>query len=259
MKTFTLLLLSVVALFVSGIPAMAQTRTRAEVKETVKMHRGPGANHKAYGAVKKGSLVDVLAKKSEWSHVVFHGVDYKGVACDYEGYVMSKYLSFFEVEDVSKYAKVDEPQQSMELTEIGCESITPEIDSTSKSVFEIHAESANYNSIVKMVRLSDSKCVRMAFVKAGDVFVVKNVPYGTYCLKILSGNDLRKKNDDKGRCILSFAENSVCEKPSDKFSFYRETAESGSFDMGWSFVLSERKSKKDAAGLNTSEIDPDEF
>lgn len=78
----------------------------------------------------------------------------------------------------------------------------------------------NTDVVVKLYNIQD-ECIRIAYIKSGDNYSIKNIPEGKYYLKIAYGKDLRKFREE-GRCKVKFLANPSYEKGEGILDFYNK-------------------------------------
>lgn len=71
---------------------------------------------------------------------------------------------------------------------------------------------------IKVMNLKTDKCIRYVFVNSGSTYKIRNIPEGTYYLKIAYGKDWFSKVEN-GQCIGKFIRNPMYEKGEDLMDF----------------------------------------
>lgn len=226
----------------------------------VNLRTGPGMSYPSQGLLSKGWDVTILAPQSNgWYYVLFKGADQYNNQVDYKGYISAQFIKTYTVEDYSDLPKVDGLYGTEERSTIGCENISPQYDYNNDCRLKINASSANYDTVLKICKVGSGECIRMVYVREGSTYIVKNIPFGTYYIKIASGSDMRKKIDKYGNCLIVFVKNAIYEKTETTFRFYRETNSKGYCDVGWEYVLNARISTSNSESVPSEDISPEEF
>lgn len=99
----------------------------------------------------------------------------------------------------------------------GCYTFSPRYNKSLNNRLEISVGN-NTNVVVKLVNIETRKCIRYVYIRAGDIFTVKNIPEGRYYLKIAYGNDWRQKVIN-GKCTGKFISNALYEKGDEILDF----------------------------------------
>lgn len=71
---------------------------------------------------------------------------------------------------------------------------------------------------IKVMNLQTDKCIRYVFINNGSTYRIRNIPEGTYYLKIAYGKDWFSKVEN-GQCIGKFLRNPMYEKGDDLMDF----------------------------------------
>jgi uncharacterized protein YgiM (DUF1202 family) len=165
----------------------------------------PSLNAKVLGKLTEGDVVAFINNEYEsWYYVSYYGV---------EGYVASKYL--VKVEESEKY-KDWEKAYIQTGDEPDCENITPKHDRELDN--ELHVIVGNTADVVVKLMEFYGNCIRIAYIKSGDSYKIKNIPEGRYYLKIAYGKDLYKNTKDN-QCIVKFLRNPSYEKGEEVLDF----------------------------------------
>lgn len=72
--------------------------------------------------------------------------------------------------------------------------------------------------VIKVMNSKTEKCVRYVFINAGTTYKIKNIPQGTYYLKLAYGKDWFSKVEN-GQCIGKFLRNAFYEKGDEIIDF----------------------------------------
>jgi len=71
---------------------------------------------------------------------------------------------------------------------------------------------------IKVMNLNTDKCIRYVFINSGSTYKIRNIPEGTYYLKIAYGKDWFSKVEN-GQCVGKFLRNPMYEKGDDIMDF----------------------------------------
>jgi curved DNA-binding protein CbpA len=71
---------------------------------------------------------------------------------------------------------------------------------------------------IKVMNLQTDKCIRYVFINSGSTYRIRNIPEGTYYLKIAYGKDWFSKVEN-GKCVGKFIRNPIYEKGEDIMDF----------------------------------------
>ena len=71
---------------------------------------------------------------------------------------------------------------------------------------------------IKVMNLNTEKCVRYVFINNGSTYTIRNIPEGSYYLKIAYGKNWLSKVEN-GQCIGKFIQNPMYEKGEDIMDF----------------------------------------
>ena len=99
----------------------------------------------------------------------------------------------------------------------GCYNFTPRYNKSLNNRLEI---SVGYKTdvVVKLINIATKKCIRYVYIRGGDIFKIKNIPEGSYFLKIAYGKDWRQKVIN-GKCKGKFILNPIYEKGDEILDF----------------------------------------
>lgn len=173
----------------------------------VNLREDKNENSKIIGTIPGGEIVSVLnMDNSNWWFVSYFGN---------EGYISSKLLVKLDKSD--KYRNW-EKKSANTGDNPECDNFNPTYDFSIDNELIIHVGN-NSDVIVKLMNYTGN-CIRIAYIKGGDSYKIKNIPEGYYYLKIAYGKDFRKYNQ-KGKCIVKFMVDATYEKSSDKLDFYK--------------------------------------
>ncbi|RZK59194.1 MAG: hypothetical protein EOO91_05875 [Pedobacter sp.] len=79
---------------------------------------------------------------------------------------------------------------------------------------------------VKVMSVSSGRCVRYVYINSGNTYNIKNIPEGTYYLKIAYGRNWISKTAN-GICEGKFLSNALYEKGEDILDFNRQVTSEG--------------------------------
>jgi curved DNA-binding protein CbpA len=71
---------------------------------------------------------------------------------------------------------------------------------------------------IKLMNLETDKCIRYVFINSGTTYRIRNIPEGTYYLKIAYGKEWFSKVEN-GQCVGKFIRNAMYEKGEDIMDF----------------------------------------
>jgi len=80
--------------------------------------------------------------------------------------------------------------------------------------------------VIKLMRESDSLCIRYVFVNSGATYKIKNIPEGFYFLKIAYGRNWFSKSQN-GYCFGKFLRNSFYKLGEDRLDFFIKNESDG--------------------------------
>lgn len=171
------------------------------------------------------------------------------------GYVSSKYLAEsadpYELWKKVDYSTGEEPE---------CENIQSKYDQNSLCKLTINMMYDN-DCVVKLMRNSygSAECIRIAYVRGGDQFTMKNIPFGSYYLKLAYGKDFRQGYSNE-KCIVRFTKNALYEKSSDVLEFNQQPKGDYINYSTYEIQLGVKSdNKSDLNNLNTKKIDENSF
>lgn len=174
---------------------------------SVNVRETPSLNGKIIGTLQGGEVVSVTNDENpEWYFISYYGT---------EGYIASKLL--VRLEDSEQY-KDWEKQYANTGDNPDCENISPTYDYELDNKLLIRVGN-NADVVVKLMNYYDN-CIRIAYIKSGDTYAIKNIPEGFYYLKIAYGKDFRKYTQD-GKCIVKFMVDATYKRGSEKLDFYK--------------------------------------
>lgn len=171
------------------------------------------------------------------------------------GYVSSKYLAAssnpYELWEKVDYATGQEPE---------CENIHSEYDQNSLCELTINMMYDN-DCVVKLMKngYGSSECIRIAYVRGGERFTMKNIPFGSYYLKLAYGKDFRRGFSNQN-CIVRFTKNALYERSSDVLEFKQQRKGDYINYSTYEIQLGVKSdNKSDLNNLNTKKIDENSF
>lgn len=198
-------LLTFLILLATSTLASSQTNEQYLVNSnTLNMRSGSGKEYKVVLTLSLGDTVTLIQKYSNgWWEVDFDGT---------QGYV---YSSFLKIDDYSGWNQQN--YQSGVTPE--CENVTPKYDYDLDNYLRIRVGTGT-DVVIKLMGKGDIEddCIRIVYVRGGDIYEIKNIPEGRYYLKIAYGTDYRKKIIDN-LCYVKFMQNAEYEKGSEILDF----------------------------------------
>lgn len=155
--------------------------------------------------LKRGDVVGLIDKTNiQWWKVNYYGNI---------GYISSKYLlNADESEDYKSYEKLNISTGD----NYECENISPKYAKEYDN--ELRVVMGNITDGVVKLMNDEKVCIRIAYIKAGETFSMRNVPLGKYTLRIAYGKDLRRSMEN-GNCIVRFIQNPVYKEGYQVLSF----------------------------------------
>lgn len=141
-----------------------------------------------------------------------------------------------------------------------CLNIVPEFDYNMDNFLKITNDGSDTEAVVKLIKLDNQNgeeiTYRIAFIKAGDIHTMKNVPGGKYYLKIAYGQEWKETNLD-GNCTGKFTVNPQYEKGGDIVDFYPIKTSAGTEIPNYQLTLDVEHSGNN--NLSTDDISEEEF
>ncbi|WP_369765263.1 tetratricopeptide repeat protein [Flavobacterium sp. WC2429] len=139
---------------------------------------------------------------------------------------------------------------------IGC-NIIPKYNKKLNNKLVINVGS-NANVAVKLINFKTEKCIRYVFINKNSEYSIRNIPEGTYYLKIAYGNDW-SKIQDQPECSGRFTKNTIFEKGEEILDFNLVHSGNGyqvpSFSLKLDVIISEDK----MSTFNTDKINENDF
>ena len=174
---------------------------------TLNVRMQPSTKAEIVGKLAAGDVVSVTESDNpEWWKISFYGT---------EGYVAAKFLITLEA---SQQYKDWEKESSNTGDKPECENITPKYDNDLDNQLLIHV--GNNTDVVVKLMSNYGECIRIAYIKSGDDYSIKNIPEGIYYLKIAYGKDFRKYTKE-GQCLVKFMRDAVYEKGTERLDYYK--------------------------------------
>jgi len=175
------------------------------VADRLNVRESPSTNSEVIASLSKDEIVTLVKIENEnWAYISYYGI---------EGFVSLKYI--LSVDESEKY-KDWEKSRAKTGDNPECENIRPNYD------YKIDNElivKVGYTAdvVVKLMELN-GVCIRIAYIKSGENYSMKNIPEGIYYLKIAYGKDLRIFTKEN-QCIAKFLRNPSYEKGKDILDF----------------------------------------
>lgn len=174
---------------------------------SVNMRETPSLQGRILAKIIGGETVSVTnTDNSEWYYASWYGN---------KGYISSQLL--IRLEDSEQY-KDWEKQDASTGDNPECENISPTYDNDLDNKLLIHVGN-NADAVVKLMNYTGD-CIRIAYIKSGDSYSMKNIPEGFYYLKIAYGKDFRKYTQN-GNCIVKFMIDPIYKRGSEKLDYYK--------------------------------------
>lgn len=227
-----------------AIAICSQAQTMGTVKGSQSLQEGPGTEFASFGMLPADCSVQVLEEKDGWTKVGFDSLDEDGKEAMLIGYIPTDYITVDAssvAKDYSKLTRVQAPAKSCECSVLGAESITPKSEKKSTCSLRINAKDATYDAVVKLCNVATDECVRMVYMKRGTAFMIANIPYGEYCVKTISGEDLCNLTAEDNGWNIAFAKEGVSSKSQQTFNFQKDkNSLHWSTTRSWEFAIEKR-------------------
>ena len=165
--------------------------------ETLNVRSGPGTNYDIVKKLKKGKEVIVKsAYNNQWYQI--------DIGFEQKTYVSSKLLSNDPNWNKKYHTSGSVPE---------CENIKPEYDNEIDNYLKVNV-GTNTDVVIKLMKINNNDkdhCIRMAYIRSNETYVIKNIPEGRYYLKIAYGKDWRQKTINE-KCYGKFMIGPIYEK-----------------------------------------------
>ena len=191
-------ILFIIFLFFFIHPLFSQTK---ETLSDLNLRVLPSKNSLSLGLIPAHTKIVILGEDNlNWTHIEYNGI---------KGYASSSFLRDVD-EPYSNWSKLDYKTGQ----EPDCENYDIQYDVKSEGLLRIFL-SENSDCVIKVMNNNNGKCIRIAYIRSGDSFEMKNIPKGTYYLKLAYGKDFRKGIVNE-KCVVKFVENAIYELGSEK-------------------------------------------
>ncbi|MCE5320649.1 MAG: J domain-containing protein [Bacteroidales bacterium] len=110
---------------------------------------------------------------------------------------------------------------------------------------------------IKVMNLKTDKCVRYVFINSGSTYKIKNIPAGTFYLKIAYGKDWFSKVEN-GQCIGKFLRNPIYEKGEEIMDFNLQHSSDGYYIPSFQLKL-DVTATNNMNTFNSHDISENEF
>jgi hypothetical protein len=178
--------------------ATAQTNEQYLVNtKTLNMRGGAGKEYEVIKTLTMGDELTLIQKNDNgWWEVDFDGT---------QGFVYSNLLK------IDPYSGWEKKSYQSGVTP-DCENVTPQYNIDLDNYLRISVGSGT-DVVVKLMKsgYNDDECIRIVYVRSGDTYEIKNIPEGSYYLKIAYGKDYRQKIEDN-ICYVKFMKNAQYQK-----------------------------------------------
>ena len=139
----------------------------------------------------------------------------------------------------------------------GCNSfVTPGYDYSLNNYLSVYLGGST-DLVLKLIDTKTEKCIRYVFIKNGDTYYIKNVPQGTYYLKLSFGNNWSKIGSGT-LCFAKFKDNVLYQKGEEILDFniikYPNGYEIPSFSLHLEVISNNRNNE-----FQSEEISEEEF
>ncbi len=174
--------------------------------KTLNVRTKPSKDSKIIATLMQNESVSVVFRlENGWSEIEFDGGT---------GYVYSNLLKTNPDNGWNKN-KYDSGQT------LECENINTEYDYKIDNSLKVSVGSGCDDVVVKLMKKQVNNsdiCIRIIYIRSGDIFLLKNIPEGIYYLKIAYGKDWRQKIVDN-KCYGKFIRNALYEIGNHKLDF----------------------------------------
>lgn len=141
-----------------------------------------------------------------------------------------------------------------------CLNIVPEFDYNMDNFLKIKNDGSDTEAVVKLIKIDNQNTeeitYRIAFIKAGDIHTMNNIPAGKYYLKIAYGQEWKETSLD-GNCTGKFTVNPQYEKGGDIVDFYPVKSSNGTEIPNYELTLDVEHTGNN--NLSTDDISEEEF
>lgn len=267
-------ILASIFLFLGLFQVSAQSELYFVSSETAFLRSGPGANYTVVAELSKSMQVTVISDEfgDYWTvqYKTMNGFikrdDLIAIVAptpvaqpsddydeDYDDGENTDQNSNDEFEDwdSTEYETGETPE---------CLNIVPEFDYSMDNFLKITNDGSDTEAVVKLIKLDNQNgeeiTYRIAFIKAGDIHEMKNIPGGKYYLKIAYGQEWKETNID-GNCTGKFTVNPQYEKGGDIVDFYPIKTAAGTEIPNYQLTLDVEHSGNN--NLSTDDISEEEF
>jgi hypothetical protein len=110
---------------------------------------------------------------------------------------------------------------------------------------------------IKVMNLETDNCIRYVFINSGSTYAIRNIPEGSYYLKIAYGKDWLSRVEE-GKCIGKFLRNPMYEKGDDIMDFNIQYTSNGysipSFKLELDVISSSISNSFNSQNISESEF-----
>jgi len=207
------------------------------------MRSGPGTQHSVIGKLAPGNSVELLRTEGIWWFVEGRGI---------QGYVAAQYL---RLNDLAGWVPKDYRTGSTPE----CENVTPKYDRSMDNFLRVEVGS-NTDVVVKLMKMGSysDECIRIVYVRASDIYEMKNVPEGRYYLKIAYGKDYRQRVEDS-LCKVRFVKNALYEKGTDILDYNKRHYTGGWDEPSYELSLNVITTQFESSNFKSGSISEEEF
>jgi hypothetical protein len=174
--------------------------------KTLNVRNTPTKESKIIAVLNQNESVSVLEiARNGWWKIEFDGGS---------GYVSSELLKLSSDNgwNKNKYESGQTPN---------CDNIDSQFDYKIDNSLKVSVGSGSDDVVIKLMKTrSNDKdiCIRIIYIRSGEVYSFKNIPEGIYYLKIAYGKDWRQKIVDN-QCYGKFMRNAIYEIGSEKLDY----------------------------------------
>jgi uncharacterized protein YraI len=252
MNTLMKSVLCGVVLLVSIQVVFAQQISKQVNVDFLNVRSGPGTDYTIVDKVYNSDKLDVIYESGQWSKV--------RLANGKTGFVYSAYLSNTN-QNIGNSRNTNPYENWISLNlRTGdappCSIVDAKYNFSIDNYLKVNVGS-NTDVVIKIMRLVDDECIRIAYIGSKNSFSMTNIPEGRYYLKIAYGKELKQDKNEED-CVIKFSKQALYEKGTDILDFNRERTYNGyslpCFELSLDVISSSPQN-----GFNSKTINEDEF
>jgi uncharacterized protein YraI len=245
-------LLFVVTIICSAQFVFAQQISKRVNVDLLNVRSGPGTDYSIVDKVYNSDKLDIIYESGQWSKVRLNNGNI--------GFVYSAYLS--NVNQNTGNSRNTNPYENWISLYLRtgdappCSIVDAKYNFSLDNYLKVNVGS-NTDVVIKIMRLVDDECIRIAYIGSKNSFSMTNIPEGRYYLKIAYGKELKQDKNEED-CIIKFSKQALYEKGTDILDFNREHSYNGyslpCFELSLDVISSSPQN-----GFNSKTINEDEF